>query len=77
MFWLTHYNTLISIIWKKSRKVITDLWKLTKSWFFQNAQNVSTMESIISEDVTSFSDESYDVQNVTVPLTICLAIMVG
>lgn len=40
-------------------------------------RNISTVESIISEALTGFSDESYDVQNVTVPVTICLAIMVG
>lgn len=34
-------------------------------------------ESILSEAVTGVTDESYDVENVTVPLTICLAIMVG
>lgn len=30
-----------------------------------------------SDGITELSDESYDVQTVTVPLTICLAIMVG
>lgn len=30
-----------------------------------------------SEGLTEDSEESYDVQAVTVPLTICLAIMVG
>lgn len=30
-----------------------------------------------SDGVTEATDESYDVQAVTVPLTICLAIMVG
>lgn len=39
--------------------------------------NMNRAESIISEAITGFTDQSYDVQNVTVPLTICLAIMVG
>lgn len=30
-----------------------------------------------SDGITELTDESYDVQTVTVPLTICLAIMVG
>ncbi|CAH1129869.1 unnamed protein product [Ceutorhynchus assimilis] len=33
--------------------------------------------SVVSEDLTAYSDESYDVQNVTVPVTVCLMIMVG
>nr|CAH7766888.1 unnamed protein product [Callosobruchus chinensis] len=34
-------------------------------------------DSIVSDILTAYTEESYDVQTVTVPLTICLAIMVG
>lgn len=38
---------------------------------------VNPRDSIVTEVITSLDEELYDVENVTVPLTICLAIMVG
>ncbi|XP_019765715.1 potassium channel subfamily K member 18 isoform X2 [Dendroctonus ponderosae] len=42
------------------------------------AMNVlSPAGSTASDGMTNYTDESYDVQNVTVPITVCLMIMVG
>lgn len=38
---------------------------------------LSPAGSSVSDGMTNYTDESYDVQNVTVPITVCLMIMVG
>ncbi|KAF7270460.1 potassium two pore domain channel sandman isoform X1 [Rhynchophorus ferrugineus] len=39
--------------------------------------NMNSRPSVVSEGPTLFSDESYDVESVNVPITVCLMIMVG